>query len=67
MEGIKGVFSVQTSSPRGEISDEQEIIQEKPLLTVPWRPESAILFILLVRRSRKRAHRYGTFRQQIGD
>ncbi|HAU8264369.1 NmrA family NAD(P)-binding protein [Citrobacter sp. MNAZ 1397] len=31
MEGIKGVFSVQTSSPRGEISDEQEIIQGKAI------------------------------------
>lgn len=31
MEGIRGVFSVQTSSPRGEISDEQEIFQGKAI------------------------------------
>lgn len=31
MEGIKGVFSVQPSSPGGEISDEQEVIQGKSI------------------------------------
>lgn len=31
MVGIKGVFSVQASSPQGEISDEQEIIQGKAI------------------------------------
>ncbi|MEN0579903.1 NmrA/HSCARG family protein [Phytobacter palmae] len=31
MEGIQGVFSVQTSSPGGEVSDEQEIIQGKAI------------------------------------
>ena len=31
MSGIQGVFSVQTSSPAGEISDEQEVMQGKAL------------------------------------
>ncbi|SFT43840.1 Uncharacterized conserved protein YbjT, contains NAD(P)-binding and DUF2867 domains [Kosakonia arachidis] len=31
MEGIRGVFSVQASSPQGEISDEQEIKQGKDI------------------------------------
>lgn len=31
MSGIQGVFSVQTSSPAGEISDEQEVMQGKAI------------------------------------
>ncbi|WP_261278750.1 NmrA family NAD(P)-binding protein, partial [Serratia ficaria] len=31
MAGIQGVFSVQTSSPAGEISDEQEVMQGKAI------------------------------------
>jgi hypothetical protein len=58
MVGI-GVFSVQASSPQGEISDEQEIIQGKPLQTAPWRPESTILFILRPARRGKASQVWG--------
>ncbi|MEN3751795.1 NmrA family NAD(P)-binding protein [Mangrovibacter sp. SLW1] len=67
MQGVNRVFSVQTSSPSGLVSDEQEVMQGKAIADSAVAANVEFLVYSSGRGSGKRPDRNGAFRQQVPD